>query len=85
MASLVGKRNFDDFLKEYVVEYGGKLVNSEVHVIRLNLCFYSDEGRGDAISEPVPFTGFVLSPLSIKNMWEIMVIRIKKPNCVLSF
>ena len=33
MASLVGKRNFDNFLKEYVVEYGGKLVNSEVHVL----------------------------------------------------
>ena len=26
--------------------------------------------------------GFVLSPLSVKNIWEIMVIRIKKPNCV---
>ena len=33
MASLVGKRTFDNFLKEYVVEYGGKLVNSEVHVL----------------------------------------------------
>jgi hypothetical protein len=30
MASLVGVTNFDNFLKEYVLEYGGKLVNSEV-------------------------------------------------------
>ena len=30
MASLVGVMNFDNFLKEYVLEYGGKLVNSEV-------------------------------------------------------
>lgn len=30
MASLVGVTNFEGFLKEYVFEYGGKLVNSEV-------------------------------------------------------
>jgi hypothetical protein len=30
MASLVGVTNFDNFLKEYVLEYGGKVVNSEV-------------------------------------------------------
>ena len=30
MASLVGVTNFDHFLKEYSLEYGGKLVNSEV-------------------------------------------------------
>ena len=33
MASMVGFRNFDNFLKEYVKDKAGKLVNSEV------LCF----------------------------------------------
>ena len=34
MATMIGSRNFDCFLKDYVREYGGKLVNSEVNVAK---------------------------------------------------